>query len=216
MSKTASEAPIVGVLLAGGQARRMGGGDKALIGLGGRPLIAHGIARLAPQVSRLIINANGAPGRFNSFGLPVVADVVADVEGGFAGPLAGILTGLEWAREHVPDCRLVVTAPTDAPFLPDNLVARFVAARRAQGAEIVCAVSGRRTHPPIGLWPVALAGALRAAITDEEMRKVDRWTARYRVAEVAWPDGPGGAQDPFFNINRPEDLAEAERRLKPD
>jgi molybdopterin-guanine dinucleotide biosynthesis protein A len=210
MSKTASDAPIVGVLLAGGQARRMGGGDKALLALGGRPLIAHGIARLASQVSRLIINANGPPERFAAFGLPVVADVV----GGFAGPLAGILSGLEWARDHVPECRLVVTAPTDAPFLPDDLVARFVTARRAQEAEIVCAVSGRRTHPPIGLWPVALAGALRAAITGEEMRKVDRWTARYRVAQVAWPDGPDGAQDPFFNINRPEDLAEAERRLK--
>jgi molybdopterin-guanine dinucleotide biosynthesis protein A len=194
----------IGLLLAGGRATRMGGGDKCLRLLAGRPLLAHAIERLGPQVGLLLLNANGDPARFAGFGLPVAADSPAD----FAGPLAGILVGLEWAQRERPDHPLLLSTPTDAPFLPRDLAARLLAARRAKGADIAMAASGGRTHPVVGLWPVALARELRAALVEEGLRKVDIWTARYRVAVV---DFPIGAVDPFFNANRPEDLAEAER-----
>jgi len=197
---------VLGVLLAGGLARRMGGGDKALTPLAGRPLIAHVIDRAAPQTAGLLINANGDPARFAQFGLPVAADSVE----GFAGPLAGILTALEWASAQRRDCRWVVSLPTDSPFLPGDLVARLMAERQAQDAELAVAVSGGRSHPVVGLWPVDLAPALRQALTEEDVRKIDRWTARYRLAEVTWPTEP---VDPFFNANRPEDLAVAEAML---
>ena len=197
---------VVGVLLAGGLARRMGGGDKCLRTLGGETLLARVIARVRSQVGDLILNANGDPARFADYGLPVVADAVS----GHAGPLAGVLTGLEWARAHRPQAGWIATFPTDAPFLPPDLVARFGAAIEAEGAELACAASGGRTHPVIGLWPVALAAALREAMEEEEMRKIDRWTARYRLAEVAYPAEP---MDPFFNANRPDDLADAETWL---
>jgi len=197
---------VLGVLLAGGQARRMGGGDKALKVLAGRPLIAHVIARAAPQTAGLLINANGDPKRFAAFDLPVVADSV----GGFAGPLAGILTALEWTAAHRGDCRWVVSLPTDSPFLPEDLVARLLAERQAQDAELAVAASGGRSHPVVGLWPVDLAPALRHALTEEDIRKIDRWTARFRLAEVTWPTEP---IDPFFNANRPDDLAAAEAML---
>ena len=204
-----TEETVIGLLLAGGRATRMGGGDKCLRLLAGRPLLAHVIERLGPQVSLLLLNANGDPARFSTFGLPVAADSPAD----FAGPLAGILAGLEWARRERPGHPLLLSVPTDAPFLPRDLAARLQAARRAEGADIAMATSGGRTHPVVGLWPVALAKALRAALVEEGLRKVDIWTARYRVATVDFPIGdfPIGAVDPFFNANRPEDLAEAER-----
>ena len=195
---------VVAVLLAGGRARRMGGGDKCLMALGGRPMLAHVIARLGPQAGHLVLNANGDPARFAGFDLPVVADAVAD----FAGPLAGVLTGLEWAKAHAPAASWVVTAPTDAPFLPRDLVQRLV--RAADGADLAVACSGGRTHPVAGLWPVRLRSELRAALIDEGVRKIDLWTARYRLAEVAWPAEP---VDPFFNANRPEDLARAKAIL---
>jgi len=197
---------VLGVLLAGGQARRMGGGDKALKVLAGQPLIAHVIARAAPQTAGLLINANGDPTRFAQFDLPVVADSVS----GFAGPLAGVLTALEWAARHRADCRWVVSLPTDSPFLPQDLVNRLLAERQAQDAELAVAASGGRSHPVVGLWPVDLAPALRRALTEEDIRKIDRWTARYRLAEVTWPTEP---IDPFFNANRPDDLAAAEAML---
>jgi molybdopterin-guanine dinucleotide biosynthesis protein A len=193
---------VVGLLLAGGQSRRMGGGDKALRLLGGVPLLQHVIERLAPQVEALVLNANGDPARFAAFGLPVVADSVAD----FAGPLAGVLAGLDWAASHRPDCPVVVSVATDAPFLPRNLVARFVAAIEESEADLACAASGGRSHPVFGLWPVQLREDLRRAVIEEGVRKVDQWTARHKLVTVPFADRP---IDPFFNANRPEDLAAA-------
>jgi len=184
----------------------MGGGDKCLRPLAGRPLLDHVIDRLAPQVGPLLLNANGDAGRFAAYGLPVVADVIE----GFAGPLAGILTGMEWTRAHVPTAGWIVTVPTDAPFLPGDLVARLTDAVAGDERAIACAASAGRTHPVIGLWPVALAGDLRHALVDEGMRKIDAWTARHRLATVTWPAHP---VDPFFNANRTDDLTLAERLL---
>ncbi len=197
---------IVGVLLAGGLSRRMGGGDKMLRRVGGETILSRVIACMAPQTGCLILNANGDPGRFAGFGVPVVPDAVA----GHAGPLAGVLTGMEWAAAHAQGCPWVLTAPTDAPFLPDDLAARMLEAVEAGDAEMACAASGGRAHPVCGLWPVRLADALRRAMTDEHIRKVDVWTARYRHVTVDWPTDP---VDPFFNANRPSDIAEAERLL---
>jgi molybdenum cofactor guanylyltransferase len=199
---------IVGVLLAGGLSRRMGGGDKALRALGGRPLIAHVIDRVRPQVAALVLNANGNPARFQRFGLPVAPDSVPD----FAGPLAGVLAGLDWTAANRPDCLLVVSVPTDAPFLPKDLVARLQGGMDAAGAELACAASGGQPHPVIGLWPVRLREALRHALVAEAIRKVDDWTARYRLATVPFPDESPGL-DPFFNANRPADLERASALL---
>ena len=197
---------VAGVLLAGGLARRMGGGDKGLALLGGRSLMDRIIERIRPQVSELIINANGDGARFAEYGLPVVADVIGD----FAGPLAGVLTGLEWAAENAPGTEWVATFATDAPFIPVDLIERFLEAVERDGAEMACAASNGRAHPVFGLWPVALAADLRHAMEDEDMRKIDRWTARYNLVEVDFSDVPF---DPFFNINDPDNLAEAERLL---
>lgn len=204
--QSAGPPPVAGVLLAGGLARRMGGGDKALRLVGEESLLARVIARVRPQVQTLVLNANGDPARFESFGLPVVADVVE----GFAGPLAGVLTGLEWAARHAPDCDWIASVATDAPFVPEDLVARLLAAAEAEGADMACAASGGRPHPVFGLWPVRLAEGLRHAMIEEGVRKVDAWTARYRLAVADYSDRPF---DPFFNANSPEDLAEAERLL---
>jgi len=197
---------VVGVLLAGGLSRRMGGGDKNQLGLGQRPILDHVIDRVRPQVDTLILNANGDPERFAGYDLPVVADVVD----GYAGPLAGILTGMEWAATHVPDAQWLASFPTDAPFLPRDLVAKLVAATVAEGADMACAMSQDRTHPPIAIWPVALRAELRRAMVDEEMRKIDRWTGRYKIVHVPFDDPD---MDPFFNINRAENLEDAERYL---
>jgi len=197
---------VAGVLLAGGQARRMGGGDKCLRELAGEPILARVVARARPQVAALVLNANGDAARFAAFGLPVAADVIA----GYAGPLAGVLTGLDWAAEHAPGCRWLASFATDSPFLPADLVARLAAAVEAEGADLACAASAGRTHPVFGLWPLALREELREAMTREDMRKIDAWTARYRLAVVEFAAAP---VDPFFNTNRPEDLAEAERLL---
>jgi molybdopterin-guanine dinucleotide biosynthesis protein A len=193
---------ICGVLLAGGLARRMGGGDKPLRTIGGRTILELVIERMRPQVSALVLNANGDPARFAAFGLPVAADSVADNP----GPLAGILAGLDWAAEHSPDAAVAVSVPTDAPFLPGDLVARMAAQIEAEGADLACAASGGQSHPVIGLWPVRLRLDLRRALVDEGIRKVDVWTARYRLATVEFSDRP---IDPFFNANRPEDLERA-------
>ncbi|MDE0390316.1 MAG: molybdenum cofactor guanylyltransferase MobA [Rhodospirillales bacterium] len=198
--------PVAGVLLAGGLARRMGGGDKCLRPLAGETLLARVIARAAPQVGPLILNANGDPARFAPYDLPVVADVVE----GHAGPLAGILTALDWAAENAPHHPLVASFATDAPFLPLDLVATMVEARDMAGADLACAASGGRAHPVFGLWPVELRADLRAAVVEQGERKIDRWTASHRLVEVAFPCAP---VDPFFNANREDDLAEAERLI---
>jgi molybdopterin-guanine dinucleotide biosynthesis protein A len=194
----------LGVLLAGGLARRMGGGDKPMKTIGGRTILERVIARLAPQCDGLILNANGDPARFESFGLSVVADTVE----GFAGPLAGVLTALDWAVANRPNVEWVLSAATDCPFLPRDLVARLQRARAEQGTQLAVAASGEQIHPVIGLWNVALRGELRHALVVEDIRKIDRWTARYKLATVTWPTEP---LDPFFNANTIEDIADAER-----
>jgi len=195
---------IPGVLLAGGLARRMGGGDKPMRTILGRTILERVITRLKPQCDGLILNANGEPQRFAAFGLPVVADGVAD----FPGPLAGILAALDWMAAHRPEVDYVLSAAADCPFLPRDLVARLDAARELEDAELAVAASGAQTHPVIGLWSVALRDELRHALVKEDIRKIDRWTARYSLATVSWPTVP---LDPFFNANTAEDIAEAER-----
>ena len=204
---------ILGVILAGGRSRRMGGNDKCLQPLQGEYLVSHVIARALSQVDALAINANGDPARFGEFRLPVVSDSVD----GFAGPLAGVLAGLDWAAEADPECLWLATFACDAPFVPHNLVIRLWAGAEEAGADLACARSRGRDHPVFGLWPLALREVLREAVTAEEIRKVDLFTARYRLAQVEFPDlaSPWGPVDPFFNANRPEDLAEAERILSP-
>jgi len=197
-------AAVIGCILAGGLARRMGGGDKGLIRLGGRPILDHVIARLQPQIERLVLNANGDPARFAAYGLPVVADSIE----GFAGPLAGVLAGLQWALAEAPGVRYVVTAATDTPFVPRDLVARLLAAVDAEGADLATVASNGQQHPVFGLWPVALAGDLERAMREDGMRKVDRFTGHYRLAVAEFAGDP---YDPFFNANAPEDVAEAER-----
>lgn len=204
---------IVGLLLAGGQSRRMGGGDKCLRPLAGQPILNRILDRIGPQVARLLLNANGDPRRFHPYfdgdqTVPVAPDVIE----GFAGPLAGVLTGLDWTAAAAPDCPWVVSVATDAPFLPLDLVERLAAPIRNGDADLACATSGGRAHPVIGLWPVALADDLRRAMVEEDIRKVDVWTARYRLVAVPFEPRPDGV-DPFFNTNRPEDLAEAEHIL---
>ncbi|MGO9672829.1 MAG: molybdenum cofactor guanylyltransferase MobA [Methylocella sp.] len=192
-----------GILLAGGRALRMGGGDKALRRIGGATILGRVIATMAPQCAGLVLNANGDPARFAAYGLPVIADDVA----GFKGPLAGILAGLDWVAANRPDLAFAVSAPTDTPFLPSDLVARLKAARVKAGADIACARSGGGVHPVIALWPVAIRADLRHALVDEDLRKVDRFTQRCRLAYADWAAEPF---DPFFNANEPADLAAAE------
>ena len=195
--------PTLGVLLAGGLARRMGGGDKPLQVIAGRTILERAIERLAPQCDGLILNANGDPARFAPLGLPVVPDDVP----GFAGPLAGILAALDWAAAHRPTIAWVASAAADSPFLPRDFVARLHAAHDRADAPLACAESGGQAHPTNGLWPVRLRDDLRHALVVEDLRKIDRWTARHGVARAAWPAEP---VDPFFNANAPEDIARAE------
>ncbi|UFZ03754.1 molybdenum cofactor guanylyltransferase MobA [Bradyrhizobium ontarionense] len=195
---------IPGVLLAGGLARRMGGGDKPMRMIGGRTILARVIARLTPQCSRLILNANGDPARFAAFGLPIVADGVAN----FPGPLAGILAGLDWVAANMPSAQWMLSAAGDCPFLPRDLVARLAEACATERSALAVAASDGQSHPVIGLWQVALRDELRHALVVEDIRKIDRFTARYRLATVTWPTAP---LDPFFNANTADDLAEAER-----
>ncbi|HVA12225.1 MAG TPA: molybdenum cofactor guanylyltransferase MobA [Stellaceae bacterium] len=194
---------IAGVLLAGGQSQRMGGGDKCLKLLAGRPILAHVIERAQPQVDALVLNANGDPARFAGFGLAVVGDATA----GFAGPLAGVLAGLDWAAKNLPDAELVASFATDAPFLPRDLVRQLAVVLEEGGFDLACAQSSDQAHPVFGLWQVSLRDNLRQALADG-IHKVDRWTARFKLVEVEFPVDP---VDPFFNTNRPEDLAEAEK-----
>jgi molybdenum cofactor guanylyltransferase len=198
-----SDFETLGVILAGGLARRMGGADKARIRIGGATILERVLTRLRPQCARLVLNANDAA-RFVDTGLPVVADSVPD----FPGPLAGILAGLDLAAAQSPDIAWVLSAPGDCPFLPRDLVARLHHARRDSGAMIACAASVGRRHPVIALWPVALREELREVLAREGMRKVGEWSGRHTLAVAEWPAVP---VDPFFNVNTPEDVAEAER-----
>jgi molybdopterin-guanine dinucleotide biosynthesis protein A len=201
---TTEAPPTLGLVLAGGLARRMGGGDKTLQEIGGAPILARVLSRFRPQCSDVILNANGDPARFARFDLPVVADEVAD----FAGPLAGILAGLDWAASQAPEIEWMASVPGDCPFLPRDLVARLHVARLAARTPLACAKSGDWRHPVAALWPISLRDELRHALHDEGLHKIEVWTTRHGVALAEWPDRP---VDPFFNINRPEDMAEAER-----
>jgi molybdopterin-guanine dinucleotide biosynthesis protein A len=199
-------APTFGLILAGGQARRMGGGDKALIEIGGRTILARVLDTLRPQTSGLALNANGDPARFAPFGLPVIPDDMED----FAGPLAGILAGLDYLAKASPQTEWMVSVPGDCPFPPRDLVARLHEVRIAQNKPLACAKSGDWRHPVVGLWPVSLREDLRKALREENLRKIEVWTARHGIAIAEWPDRP---VDPFFNVNTPEDRARAEEMV---
>jgi molybdopterin-guanine dinucleotide biosynthesis protein A len=203
--------PIVGVILAGGRAERMGGGDKGLRVVGGKAILARVIERVQPQVDALVLNANGDPARFAAFGLPVVPDSIPD----FAGPLAGVLAGLDLTAANHPQAQFVVTVPADGPFVPRDLVRHLADTLTIEDAEVVTAASGAQTYPVVGLWPVRLRQALHEALTKEGIHKIDAWTRRFRRAVATFPSEP---VDPFFNANTPEQLAEAERlvTLHPD
>jgi molybdopterin-guanine dinucleotide biosynthesis protein A len=199
-----TEPATYGLVLAGGLARRMGGGDKGLIRIGRETILERALARIDSQCAGIVINANGDPARFAPFGLPVVAD---DIEG-FAGPLAGILAGLDWLAANAPAIGWLASVPGDCPFLPRDLVLRLHAARAAAGVPLACARSGEWRHPVVGLWPVELRADLRRAVVAEGLRKIEVWTARHGVALAEWPAAP---VDPFFNVNTPEDAAQAQR-----
>ncbi|WP_085901440.1 molybdenum cofactor guanylyltransferase MobA [Kiloniella majae] len=203
---------VAGVILAGGLARRMGGGDKGLKSLAGESLLARIIQRIRPQVGPLVLNANGDQKRFNAFSLPVAADVVDDNP----GPLAGVLTGMEWVAAYSPNVKWMVSVPCDAPFIPMDLVGRLISEATKQGVPLACAMSQGRTHPVVGLWSVALRNDLRQAIMREEMRKVDRWTERHGICHVPFDDVVIGNEtiDPFYNANKPDDLVRVERLLE--
>lgn len=195
---------IAGVILAGGLSRRMGGGDKPLLEVDGQTLLERVIARLSPQATPLLLNANGDPRRFDQYGLAVRTDVIA----GHGGPLVGVLTAMEWAGEQ--GLEWVVTAAADTPLFPADLVQRLRSAQQAEQADITLAVSDGRDHPVFALWPVRLAAALRHALVELDMRKVGAFMDRHRVVRVEWPSRPF---DPFFNVNSPDDVAQLERLL---
>ncbi len=201
---------LVGVVLAGGLSRRMGGGDKGLLPLGPATMLDQVIRRLRPQVAGMVINANGDPARFARFGLPVAADPVD----GFVGPLAGVLAGLRWASVHRPNATHVLSASSDAPFLPADLADRLQAGLAGATGRIAIARSGGELHPVIGLWPVALADDLEAALR-AGVRKVLAWTDRHGTVPVDFAMLEVGERtiDPFFNANSPEELDEARRLL---
>jgi len=196
---------ILGVVLAGGKSRRMGGGDKALMALAGQPLIGRVIAHLAPQVRQVSINANSDPARFAGFGLPVFADTLP----GHPGPLAGVLAAMRFATTHDACLTHVVTVATDTPFFPDDLVTRL-AQRATKPDTIAMARSAGRRHPVFALWPIALADDLQSWLNGTDTFKVMVWVERHGLAEV---DFPADHHDPFFNINTPQDRQTAEKRL---
>jgi molybdopterin-guanine dinucleotide biosynthesis protein A len=193
-------------VLAGGLARRMGGGDKARLEIGGVSILDRVLATLSAQCTGIIINANGDPERFADTGLEVVPDNVP----GFAGPLAGILAGLDWLAKQDNGVEWVLSVPGDCPFLPDDLVERLHIARRKMGAGVplACARSGEWRHPVVGLWPLALRDSLRKSLVEDNLRKIEAWTAQHGVAIADWPAEP---VDPFFNVNTPEDAERAAR-----
>jgi molybdopterin-guanine dinucleotide biosynthesis protein A len=210
MTAMSSSVSIIGIVLAGGKSSRMGGGNKALLPLGGRPLLSHVVARLRPQVAEIVLNANDDSGRFAAFGLPLVADRLA----GQMGPPAGVHAGLAWAKANRPGSRFVITVAADTPFFPADLVSRFCAATSITNPKLVVARSESGVHPVFGLWPVSLAPHLEDSLRRGARKALD-FVAAQQAKEVAFPplEIRGRAVDPFFNLNRPEDLAEAEALL---
>jgi len=208
-----SDVPVpatFGLILAGGLARRMGGGDKAKIEIGGVSILDRVLATLSGQCAGIVINANGDPKRFAECGVPVVPDNVE----GFVGPLAGILAGLDYLAAQDNGIEWMLSVPGDCPFLPEDLVERLHQARRKMGAGVplACARSGEWRHPVVGLWPVALREDLRHALTVEDLRKIEVWTARHGIAVADWPTEP---VDPFFNVNTPDDAKRAQELAQP-
>lgn len=202
---------VIGIVLAGGRSSRMGGSDKALLPLGGRPLLDHVIERLRPQAGEIVLNANDDPVRFAPFGLPLAPDHLT----GHMGPLAGIHAGLAWAKANRPESRFVITAAVDTPFFPADLVSRFCAATNMGDPKLVVARSDSGVHPVFGLWPVSLMSDLEESLRRGARKALD-FVTTHQAKEVTFPllEIGGRAVDPFFNINRPEDLAEAEALLR--
>lgn len=205
MSAAQGSTAVLGALLAGGRSRRMGGGDKWMLQLAGRPLVEHVADRLGPQVHGLVLNSNGDPDALRRFALPVVPDTLPDRP----GPLAGLLAALRHAERLGPIFGHVLIAAADTPFLPQDLVRRMWAGLRTTGAEVAIAASGRRLHPVVALVPVRLADRLESDLRDGRTARVATWFEQFAVAEVIFHGDP----DPFFNINHPDDLAEAERLI---
>ena len=203
MTTRSEVSPTAGLLLAGGASTRMGGRDKAQCDIAGRSLMMRVVERLEPQCVSLVLNSNEEPAHFSEMTLPLVADQLP----GRQGPLAGLLAGFDWIKANCAGIEWVLSASIDCPFLPRDLVSRLHEARRAADASIVAARSGQRTHHVIALWRLSLRGDLRAAL-DQGFRQVGAFGQRHRTTFVEWPCEPF---DPFFNINTPEDLAEAQR-----
>ena len=195
---------LLGVILVGGLSRRMGGGDKTLLYLAGQPMLDHVIKRIGPQITQLVINANGDLSRFAMFNLPLIPDSIPD----YAGPLAGILSAMEYGREA--GYSHLVSVSGDTPFLPLDLVQKLLEPIR-KGADIALASSNGRTHPVVGIWPLFLEKNLRDAMVHENLRKIDFFTARYKTAIIEFE---ASIVDPFFNINTKEEWAEAEQLLR--
>ena len=187
----------------------MGGGDKPLVEVAGRPMLAHVVERLAPQVDRVVINANGDPARFAAYNLPVVPDTIGD----FAGPLAGILAGMRWAEANVPEARSIISVAADTPFFPGDLVARLSKAGGDDKDRIVLAASSAGTHPVFGIWPVALGGELEVFLKGGTTGKILAFVDRHGRADVIFPNLPiatGETVDPFFNVNTRQDAHRAQ------
>ncbi|MFD2058002.1 molybdenum cofactor guanylyltransferase MobA [Mesorhizobium calcicola] len=202
---------VAGIILAGGQSRRMGGGDKSLLPLGGGCVLDQVVLRFGPQIGSLALSANGDASRFSRYELPVLADTVT----GFAGPLAGILSGLEWAAAKTA-CKAIVTVAGDTPFLPLDLVERLAGAADQRPCLIAVACSAGKRHPTFALWPTDCRGALRHFLVDEDIRRVSAFIDRHDFVEVEFPlpQSAGQPVDPFFNVNEPDDLVQAERLLR--
>jgi molybdopterin-guanine dinucleotide biosynthesis protein A len=202
--------PHAGVILAGGKSTRMGVEDKALMPLGGKPMIARVIERLRPQVERIVINANGDPSRFASFGLPVAPDLFE----GFVGPLAGLHAGMRWSEANLPEARFIVSVPSDTPFFPPDLVVRLSEGCGRDENTVALAASTNGTHPIFGLWPVKLADPLERLLKSGKAGKMIDFADSFMRLNVPFDDivlPSGETVDPFFNINTPENAAEAER-----
>ena len=202
-----STAPAA-IVLAGGRSARMGGGDKSLLTLGGRPLLSRVLDRLIPQADKIAISANGDPSRFAQFGLPILPDTIE----GYLGPLAGLLAGMEWAQGT--GAAQIASVPTDSPFIPTDLTARLMSS--ASPDRPALAASGGKHHPVVGLWPVALAGRLRDFLESGTTYKVSAFAQECGAVLVDFPMTAlaGNNRDPFFNVNTPEDLSLAEKILE--
>jgi len=197
---------VVAVILAGGLARRMGGGDKSMLELGGKPILSYVIELAQNQVDTVLLNANGNAERFAEFGLPVQADIVPD----FAGPLAGVVSAMAWVKQNSPNATHIITMAADTPFFPNDYVARMLELMELKQQRLACASYQGRTQPVFGLWPVDLFDDLYKALVEDDVRKVDRFTEPYGVADVAFDEL---ADNPFFNVNKPEDLNAGELYL---